>query len=129
MNVVSSTHTLPMNAELLGALPLVGQPVTLGVRNFTVHSIEGDTWYAFDQDGQVTVDVHMTRRWLSGEPMALIIPEGSKVGDGLSQLVPVTAITPGRVVQEDTDPAYRAEDDDTEPTLGELLLVELGYDN
>lgn len=63
---------------------MVGQIVTVDDRMYMVHSIEGTDWYAFDQDGQTTIDDNMTRAsWLT-EPLVTVVPLGCKMGDGFS---------------------------------------------
>lgn len=92
---VSATATLPMDAELLHSLTLIGQLVTYADSQWTVYCVEGDDWYAFAQDGRVTVDTDMTPRWLKGEAQATIIPSGSHLGYGDSVTVPLSWIRRG----------------------------------
>lgn len=92
---VATTSTIPMDAEFTHALTLVGQLVTYANSQFTVHSVEGDTWYAFNQDGQITFDTGMTPRWLKSEAQVTLIPSGSHLGYGDSVNVPMSWVRRG----------------------------------
>lgn len=96
MNTVVTTVTLSHDA-VQGA-SLVGKIVKIKIDNgpetfdqpFEVHSVEGPNWYAFAQDGRVTIDDSMTEAgWLT-DPEATIVPVGSKIGEGFGQTVEVS---------------------------------------
>lgn len=79
---VASTHTIP--THVIQAASLVGQVVTVNERQCTVHSVEGTDWYAFDQDGQVSIDLNMPHAsWLT-TPVVTLLPMGCKIGEGVS---------------------------------------------
>lgn len=94
---VSATANLPMDAELLHALTLVGQVVTVDYVQYTVHSIEGESWYAYNQDGQISVDTNMTiPEWLRGQAATVhLVPMGCKIGQGFGHTVPLTWVRRG----------------------------------
>lgn len=85
MSTVTPIHnvtTLPM--DVVQAASLVGQVVTANDRQYTVHSVEGRKFYAFNQDGQVTIDTNMTDATWLGTPIVTLLPMGAKTGQGLS---------------------------------------------
>lgn len=88
----TSTHTLPI-AAVQGA-SWVGQVVTVDDSMYTVHSVEGADWYAHLQDGQVTIDVNMTPVHIV-EPIATILPVGTKLGQGFGRECKVSRLTKG----------------------------------
>lgn len=83
MSTVAPMHTVAtLPREVAQYAGMIGSVVTVGERQYTVHSVEGRTFYAFDQDGQTTVDVNMTpAEWIK-TPIALILPMGTKIGQG-----------------------------------------------
>lgn len=96
MNTIVTTVTL--SHEAVQGAALVGKIVKIKIDNgpetynetFEVHSVEGPNWYAFAQDGRVTIDDSMTlAEWII-EPLATIIPVGSKIGEGFGQTVEVS---------------------------------------
>lgn len=89
---VATTHTIPL--EAVQGMSWVGQIVTVGERQFTVHNIEGRDWYAHLQDGQVTVDIHMTPIHIV-EPIAMVLPMGTKLGEGSAETYEVSRLTRG----------------------------------
>lgn len=90
---VHTAHTLPREAAQYAGM--IGTIVTVCDRQYTVHSVEGRTFYAFDQDGQTTVDINMTPATWITTPIALLVPMGSKIGDGLGVECEVTALRKG----------------------------------
>ena len=88
------TTTIPLDDAMIDGLSWVGKPVKINEGHrasdlvWTVHSVEGVNWYAFQSgETQVTLDAGMTRaEWIT-EPIAMIIPSGSKIGEGFGQSV------------------------------------------
>lgn len=81
--------TVGFTAQQIAAIAMVGKVVTYANAQWTVHSVEGDTWYAFNDNGLTTVDCDLTiAHWLP-EPSALIVPAGHAVGDGFGAQVPI----------------------------------------
>ena len=83
--------------EVCRAIGMVGRVVTVQDRQYKIHSVEGGTWYAFEQkDGTIKVDLDfpMVQRF-ENEPMAAIIPMGSVMGDGFHRVVPFRLCSPG----------------------------------
>lgn len=78
-------------------IALVGKIVTFPGSNgqFKVHSVEGDTWYAFDQDGYTVVDLGLTKSLAITEPLVTLLPTGTKIGQGFSETVRVSMIRRG----------------------------------
>jgi hypothetical protein len=78
------------------AIAHVGSVVTYANAQWTVHSVEGDTWYAFlEDDGTITVDASMTRADWIKEPFALIVPAGCVIGEGFGKEVPLAQVRRG----------------------------------
>jgi hypothetical protein len=78
------------------AMSLIGKPVTIGGRQFTVHSIEGGDWYAhLSADGMIVVDTGLSGgKWIT-EPVATIIPAGHRIGEGYAETVFVDRLKRG----------------------------------
>ena len=73
-------RTETITQEIASAIGMVGRVVTVGSAQYKIHSVEGTDWYAFDDQGQTTVDFHMTpASWITF-PLATIIPSGHKIG-------------------------------------------------
>ena len=87
--------TVTLSHEAAQAASLVGRNVKVDYLGgtWTVHSVEGPTYYAFQQDGRVTVDDGMTLAdWIT-EPIAMIIPVDSKIGEGFGQTIGVSELS------------------------------------
>lgn len=80
---MSNTHTL--TREQIQAITLVGAVVTLDSQQYTVHSVEGVDWYAFNDNGATTVDMGMTRSAWITRPLATLVPAGCKIGEGFAK--------------------------------------------
>lgn len=88
-------RTETITQEIASAIGMVGRVVTVGSAQYKIHSVEGTDWYAFDDQGQTTVDFHMTpASWITF-PLATIIPSGHKIGDGFSTVVALDQCRPG----------------------------------
>ena len=88
--------TVTLAPEAVQAIAMVGTKVSPQYRpdqTYTVHSVEGPTWYAFQNDhGDVSIDTSMTlASWLA-VPVAMILPEGSKIGEGFGVEVPISSL-------------------------------------
>lgn len=79
---IQSTHVI--NMDVVQGASWVGQQVTDGHNQWRVHSVEGVDWYAFNQDGRVSVDQHMTPDEWHTVPTLTLLPDGAKFGQGLS---------------------------------------------
>jgi len=95
MSTATRQVTVEFAPATVQAIAHVGQVVTLGNAQFTVHSVEGRDYYAFDQDGTTVVDANMTRASWLVEPVALILPAGSKIGEGFGKEVPLWRLQRG----------------------------------
>lgn len=83
MSTATPVHTVAtLPREVVQYAGMVGTIVTVGERQYHVHSVEGRTFYVFDQDGQTTIDVNMTPATWITTPIALLLPMGSKIGEG-----------------------------------------------
>lgn len=79
-------------AQTLKSIALVGRVVTYASQQWQVHSVEGYDYYAFPSatgKDAVTCDFAMTPSEWRREPVAVILPVGAKIGEGLSKEVPV----------------------------------------
>lgn len=92
---MSRTHTL--SPEIVDGIALVGKIVTVPLRSgqYKVHSVEGHDWYAFDKDGQTTVDLSMSPACWITSPVATVIPTDHEVGEGFSEMFDVTFLRRG----------------------------------
>jgi hypothetical protein len=87
--------TIMVDREFATAIGSVGAVVTYGNRQFKIHSVEGPSWYAFDDHGLTSVDCGMSpASWIT-TPMAVIVPSGSVIGDGVSLEVPLNRVRRG----------------------------------
>lgn len=99
---MSTTINIPRSAatpEFCQAVALVGRTVTVRTPGCSlpwqgvVHSVEGSTWYAFDDNGTTVADLNMTLAdWIT--PRAFVIPAGHKLGDGFGVEVPLRVVRP-----------------------------------
>lgn len=92
-----------LTAEVIEGLNLVGETVTFGNQLWWVHSVEGNTWYAFKSGNVISADLNMTPRTLAEPPTAMIIPVGHKIGEGFGREVPIMALTRGVSLAKVTD--------------------------
>lgn len=53
--------TVTLSDQTIQGVAIVGKIVTAGSRQFKIHSVEGPTWYAFDQDGETVLDLGLTK--------------------------------------------------------------------
>lgn len=76
--------TVELDVAMVKAIGMVGRTVTWRDAQYRIHSVEGPTWYAFESaPGVTTVDGGMTpASWIS-EPIAMILPAGTKIEEGL----------------------------------------------
>lgn len=90
MSVTDTVRTSTLDQSMIYALSMVGRVVTYRNNQYKIHSVEGRSWYAFDQgDGSTKIDCDMpVSTWLD-EPIANLIPSGHKVGDGYMIDVPL----------------------------------------
>lgn len=81
---MTAHSTVTLTPEIAQAAALVGTTVHFHGDPHQVHSVEGRTWYAFDQDGQIVIDLNMTgASWIT-VPQVTLVPEGAKIGEGFS---------------------------------------------
>lgn len=94
----TTATTVTLSNDVVAAIGMVGRKVTLpyDYTQYTIYSVEGSDFYAFQSDTQsITVDASMPRAtWLRG-PVALLLPEGAKIGEGFSREVPLAAVKVG----------------------------------
>lgn len=87
MNTIESIPT-----QTIKSVALVGRTVTFCDQQWKVYSVEGYDYYAFqsatDSDS-ITCDFAMTPSEWKREPVAMILPVGAKIGEGLGKEVPV----------------------------------------
>lgn len=78
-------------------IALVGKIVTFPGSNgqFKVHSVEGKSWYAFDQDGETVIDLGLTPSPSINEPLACIVPVGTTYDQGFGETVRVGMVKRG----------------------------------
>lgn len=78
-------------------IALVGKIVTFPGSNgqFKVYSVEGATWYAFDQEGETVIDLGLTPSPSINEPLAYLIPSGTTYDQGFGETVRVGTIKRG----------------------------------
>jgi len=83
-----SAITVTMTPQAAQAIAKIGTEVFLFGQPYTVYSVEGRDWYAFQaEDGTITVDTAMpVSEWLAS-PVAMILPEGTKIGEGFGREV------------------------------------------
>lgn len=96
-------------APTLKSIALVGRVVTYAARQWQVHSVEGYDYYAFPAaagSDTVTCDFAMTPSEWRREPVAVILPVGSKIGEGLSKEVPVKYLKLGVCLVKPGDSAW-----------------------
>ena len=90
-----TVQTLRCSREFANAIGMVGKVVTYGNRQWILHSVEGPSWYAFDDQGVTTVDATMTpASWIT-EPVAMIIPTGHLIGEGFGREVYLSQVQRG----------------------------------
>jgi hypothetical protein len=87
--------TVEITPVVASAIGMVGRVVTVGNRQFKIHSVEGTDWYAFDDQGMTTVDFAMAKASWITFPLATIIPSGHKIGDGFAETVALDQCRPG----------------------------------
>lgn len=88
---MSATYTRPTTvtavpAETLKNIAMVGHIVTWQGEQFTLYSVEGYDYYAFQSSAKpdtITVDFSMTPSEWRRNPRAFLLPMGYKIGDGL----------------------------------------------
>lgn len=98
---MSVVTTVTLSHESVEGASLVGKIVKIKIGNgpetfdetYEVHSVEGPTWYAFAQDGRVTVDDNMILAYWIAEPQATLVPVGCKIGEGFSRTVGVSGLS------------------------------------
>lgn len=90
MTTFNRTTTLPRDPQLIDAISIVGLHATYADQAYVIHSVEGPTWYVFDQDGQTTIDTYMTPVKLT-EPCTMLFP----VDGGPTMEVPRSWVTVG----------------------------------
>ncbi len=88
MTVTTTTILTPDTATAVG---MIGQTYTYAREQYTVHSVEGPTWYVFAYEGTVIVDNNMTGSAWVKIPAVTLLPTGSKIGDGHSITVPANS--------------------------------------
>jgi hypothetical protein len=96
--MIMSVQTTTLPQADVDKIALVGKIVTFPGSNgqFKVHSVEGPTWYAFDQDGETVVDLGLTKSLaITQEPLATLLPTWAKIGQGFSETVRVGMIRRG----------------------------------
>lgn len=81
-------RTSTLTPEAAHAVGLIGQVVTFSnwrtAHQYRVHSIEGPSFYAFQNNGKITVDSDLTyTEWLE-QPIATLLPMGASIGEGRS---------------------------------------------
>lgn len=90
MNTVTSVP-----AATLDAIAVVGKIVTHGNHQYRVHSVEGHTWFAYDDNGTIRMDLDLpASRWIT-EPLVGIIPMGSKIAAHAAEMVPLHQVRRG----------------------------------
>lgn len=96
-------------AQTLKSIALVGRVVTFCDQQWQVYSVEGYDYYAFPSatgSDTVTCDFAMTPSEWKREPVAVILPVGAKIGEGLSKEVPVKYLKLGVCLTKQTDTAW-----------------------
>jgi hypothetical protein len=93
-----SAITVKITTEAAQAVAKIGTEVHLFGQPYTVYSVEGYDYYAFQtEDGTITLDTDMPRSsWLSS-PVALILPEGTKIGEGFGREVRLSDLDSSKV--------------------------------
>jgi hypothetical protein len=86
--------TISVDRDVVQAASLVGNVVTYAQQQWTVHSVEGATWYAFDDRGQTTIDTGLTGISIL-YPRATILPMGAKLGQGRAVETPTRLLRRG----------------------------------
>ncbi len=83
---MSVTVTItPAQVQLIAT---VGTKITFWEETYKVHSVEGVDYYAFQEwSGKITVDTDMTHASHLIVPRLLLLPEGTKIGDGFGREV------------------------------------------
>lgn len=75
---------LPTRSDIK-IIAMVGKIVTKGNRQFKVHSVEGRTWYAFNNDRDETViDMGFPALSTMEQPLLTLLPDGAKIGQGFA---------------------------------------------
>lgn len=74
---------LPTRSDIK-IIAMVGKIVTKGDRQFKVHSVEGKTWYAFDDNGQTVIDMGFPALSTMEQPLLTLLPDGAKIGQGFA---------------------------------------------
>lgn len=83
-----SAITVTLTTEAAQAVAKIGTEVFLYGQPYTVYSVEGRDWYAFEApDGTITLDTTMPVSDRLSSPVAYILPEGTKVGEGFGREV------------------------------------------
>ena len=83
-----SAITVTLTTEAAQAVAKIGTEVFLFGQPYTVYSVEGRDWYAFEaEDGTITLDASMPIADHLSSPVALILPEGTKIGEGFGREV------------------------------------------
>lgn len=75
-----------LTPEQAHAVSLIGKPVTVGDRQYRLHSVEGGDWYThLSTDGMIVIDQGLSGgQWITF-PIATLIPAGHTLGDGFSE--------------------------------------------
>lgn len=80
--------TTEITMEVALGVSFVGRVVTFHDHQYTVHSVEGIDWYAFERDGIISLDLGLTPSNYAHDPKATILPMGHELGQGFGQVVP-----------------------------------------
>jgi hypothetical protein len=85
-------NTVKIDTDIAQYAGLVGRTVTYRDQPWKIHSVEGVTWYAFQDGDVVKIDQGMSPgSWLR-VPRVMIHPVGTKIGEGFGMEIDLPAL-------------------------------------
>lgn len=96
-------------ARTIREVAMVGTVVTYAGTQWVVYSVEGYDYYAFQSAAdrnEITCDLAMTPAEWKRDTVAMLLPMGAKIGEGLGKEVPVRYLRRGVTLTKQGDSVW-----------------------